>query len=171
MTIALLLIGLGAGLWWEREPVLQGLTDLWIISDPVTHGDAVVVLGGGLEYRPFIAADLYKTGLVTKILVSRTRNPTHTELNQRALLRLGVPEPSIEVFGMANSTTEKEARALRGWAEQNVASVSLSQVRSSQPVACIGFFTASFAAQVSVSRYHPSRKTSLVQGGGRRALD
>jgi hypothetical protein len=123
LTIALLLISLSAGLWLERGTLLQGLADLWIVSDPVTRGDAVVVLGGGLKYRPFIAADLYKKSLVSKVLVSRTRNPTHTELNRTALLKLGVPDAAIEVFGMENSNTEKEARALKDWTEQNVASV------------------------------------------------
>src|SRR5262245_44785860 len=55
LTIALLIVGFGAGAWLEREALLRGLTDFWIVSDPITRGDAVVVLGGGLEYRPFVA--------------------------------------------------------------------------------------------------------------------
>jgi uncharacterized SAM-binding protein YcdF (DUF218 family) len=123
LTIALLLIGLGAGLWLERETLFQGIAELWIVSDPVTRADAVVVLGGGLKYRPIIAADLYKRGLVSRVLVSRTRKPEHAELNRQALVQLGVPETAIEVFGMENSNTEKEARALKLWTGQNVASV------------------------------------------------
>jgi hypothetical protein len=122
-TIVLLLIGLGVGLWLEREALLQGITDLWIVSDPITRGDVVVVLGGGLKYRPFIAADLYKRDLVSRVLVSRTRNPRHNELNRQALLKLGVPDAAIEVFGMENSNTEKEASAVKVWTEQNVASI------------------------------------------------
>ena len=60
MSIAIALFLVGAGAWLEREALFQRLTDLWIVSDPITRGDAVVVLGGGLEYRPFVAADLYK---------------------------------------------------------------------------------------------------------------
>jgi hypothetical protein len=73
LRIALLLVGFsaGAGVWLEREALLRGLTDLWIVSDPVTRADAVAVLGGGREYRPFVAADLYKKGLASKVLVSR----------------------------------------------------------------------------------------------------
>jgi DUF218 domain len=129
VTIALLLVGFGAGVWLGREALFRGLTDLWIVSDPATRGDAAVVLGGGLEYRPFVAADLYKKGLVSKVLVSRVSGGHvgallgHTELNRKALLKLGVPEVAIEIFGMENRNTEDEALALKDWAGQNAASV------------------------------------------------
>jgi hypothetical protein len=124
LTVALLLIvGFSAGLWSKGESVLQGITNLWIVSDPVAHGDAAIVLGGGLKYRPFNAANLYKQNFVSRVLVSRTRNPKHTELNRLALVKLGVPDTAIEEFGTENSTTEKEASALKRWTEQNVASV------------------------------------------------
>ena len=45
-TLTLLVIGLGTSLWLEQETLLRGLADLWIVSDPVTRADAVVVLGG-----------------------------------------------------------------------------------------------------------------------------
>jgi uncharacterized SAM-binding protein YcdF (DUF218 family) len=112
------LLGLGTSLWLERETLLRGLADLWIVSDPVTRADAVVVLGGGLKYRPPIAADLYKKGLVSKVLVSQLREP-----NRTALLKLGVPDAAIEMFGTENRNTSDEARALKDWAEHNVDSV------------------------------------------------
>ena len=118
LTIALLLVGLAAGVWLERETLLGALADLWIVSDPVTRADAVVVLGGGLTYRPPIAADLYKKGLVSKVLVSQLREP-----NRSALLKLGVPDAAIEIFGMDNRNTADEARTLKDWAEHHVASV------------------------------------------------
>jgi DUF218 domain len=127
--IALLLGGFGAGAWLGREDLLRDLTDLWVVSDPVTRGDAVVVLGGGLEYRPFIAADMYKKGLVSKVLVSQVPEghvaalPGHTELNRKALLNLGVPDAAIQIFGTENRNTEDEVLALKDWAEQNAASV------------------------------------------------
>ncbi len=118
LTIALLLVGVGVGAWLEREALLRASADLWIVSDPITRGDAVAVLGGGLAYRPFIAADLYKKGLVNKVLVSRV-----PEDNRKALLKLGVPDAAIEMFGTDNRKTEDEARALKDWAERNSASV------------------------------------------------
>ena len=41
-----------------------------MVSDPVGPADAVAIFGGGLEDRPFAAAEYYHSGLVTKILVS-----------------------------------------------------------------------------------------------------
>jgi uncharacterized SAM-binding protein YcdF (DUF218 family) len=133
LTIALLLVGIGAGAWLERQALLRGLADLWIVSDPVTHGDAVVVLGGSFNWRPFVAADLYQKGLVSKVLISQVEDeqpavkigvlPEHTELNRKVLLKLGVPDTSIELFGTRNNSTEDEARALKVWAEQNAVSV------------------------------------------------
>src|SRR5262249_30375442 len=46
--------------WLGRESLLQGAADLWIVSDPLTHADAIVVLGGNSQTRPLAAADLYR---------------------------------------------------------------------------------------------------------------
>ena len=35
---------------------LRKAADLWIVSDPITHADAIVVLGGDFQMRPWIAA-------------------------------------------------------------------------------------------------------------------
>ena len=67
----LLLTVVVAGVWLGRAPLLRGAADLWIVSDPVTASDVVAVLGGGLDLRPFAAAELYKKGFVTKVLVSQ----------------------------------------------------------------------------------------------------
>jgi uncharacterized SAM-binding protein YcdF (DUF218 family) len=174
VTIVLLLVGFGAGVWLGRDALFRGLTDLWIVSDPITRGDAVVVLGGGLEYRPFASADLYKKGLVSKVLVSRVPEghvgalPWHTELNRKALLKLGVPDAAIEMFGTENRNTEDEVLALKGWAEHNAASVLIvpSEIFAARRVRWI--FNREFHGKVSVSRSHPLRRTLSAQGGGRR---
>jgi uncharacterized SAM-binding protein YcdF (DUF218 family) len=127
-TAILLLAVLVAGVWFERAPLLCGAADLWIVSDPVTRSDVVAVLGGQVEVRPFAAAELYKKGLVTKILVSqaaeaRSANigaiPGHSEVNRLLLLKFGVPDTAIEMFGQANRSTKDEASALRNWADQH----------------------------------------------------
>src|SRR5258708_4317123 len=69
-AIVLVLITLCAGVWTEREVLLRSAADLWIVSDTITPADAVVVLGGGINTRPFEAADLYAKGLVRKVLLS-----------------------------------------------------------------------------------------------------
>ena len=121
-----------AGGWLLREPVLVGAADLWIISDPVSRADAIVVLWGGLATRPFEAAELWRRGLADKILISQAPEeravsigamPSHTELNREILLKSGIPAGVIETFGTANKNTREEAVALREWAERNAASV------------------------------------------------
>jgi uncharacterized SAM-binding protein YcdF (DUF218 family) len=114
-----------AGGWVLREPVLVGAANLWIVSDPVSRADAIVVLGGGLATRPFVAAEMWRRGLADKILISQPAEgamPSHSELNREILLRLGVPPGAIETFGTANKNTRDEAVALREWAGRNAAS-------------------------------------------------
>src|SRR6266540_2826923 len=132
ITIVLMLTFLFAGIWLERESLLRSAADLWIVSDPITRGDAVVVLGGGLGVRPYVAADLYRQGIVRKILVSQVAEERfvtmgvilgHTETNRKILLQLGVPDTAIETFGIANKNTADEAVALRDWGDRNAAAV------------------------------------------------
>ena len=131
LCVAMLLLLLAAGVWLGREALLRVAGDLWIISDPVTHADVVAVLGGGLEVRPFAAAELYKQGLAKRIVISKVAErpsklddlfpgiiPGHSELNRMVLIKLGVPETAIEMFGQANKSTRDEAVALREWANQ-----------------------------------------------------
>jgi uncharacterized SAM-binding protein YcdF (DUF218 family) len=128
LVILLVFIALGVCVWSGREPILRGVAHLWIASDPVTQADAAVVLGGGLGSRPFAAAELYKLGLVKKVLISRVKEDRavdigavlgHTESNRQVLLKLGVPASAIEIFGNANKNTREEAVAVREWAERN----------------------------------------------------
>jgi uncharacterized SAM-binding protein YcdF (DUF218 family) len=124
----LLLIVLVAGVWLERAPLLRGAADLWIVSDPVTGSDAVAVLGGGLDFRPFAAAEIYRKGLVTRVIISQVAKtwsakigavPGHTELNRMVLVKLGVPDAAIGTFGQENRSTFDEAAALRDWADEH----------------------------------------------------
>jgi uncharacterized SAM-binding protein YcdF (DUF218 family) len=126
------LASVAAGGWLVREPVLLGAAKLWIVSDPVSRANAIVVLGGGLEIRPFVAAELRRRGLADKILISQGSEEraasmgaisSDSELNREALLKLGVPAGAIEKFGTASTNTRDEAVALREWAERNAASV------------------------------------------------
>ena len=130
-SLALLLIAFsGVGVWVSRAPILRAAANAWIISDNVLPADAVAVLGGGLDVRPFAAADYYRQGLVKKVLVAAVRTspseklhvlPSHVELNRDVLIKLGVPENAIETFGTELSSTFEESMALRAWAERNQA--------------------------------------------------
>jgi uncharacterized SAM-binding protein YcdF (DUF218 family) len=110
--------------WMARAAILQGVADLWVVSDALDRADAIVILGGRLDVRPFAAADLYKRGLAPHVLVSRVRSgpidkllplPPQTELNRQILGKLGVPEPAIVEFGDGVSNTYEEARAVLDW--------------------------------------------------------
>jgi uncharacterized SAM-binding protein YcdF (DUF218 family) len=111
--------------WLERELILQHLATWWVTSDELTKADAIVVLGGGIDVRPFAAADLYKRGFAATILVSNTALqkaerlgfvPSHTKLNREVLLNLGVPATAIAIVGNDITSTYDEAEAVRVWA-------------------------------------------------------
>jgi uncharacterized SAM-binding protein YcdF (DUF218 family) len=123
LVVAALLMAYAA--WAVRDHLLTGLADLWIVSDTLAPADVVVIFGGGLETRPFVAADYYKAGLVKGVLLSNVRSsraealgilPLHAELNRKVLLALGVPESAIQTFGSQLSNTYEEASALHDWA-------------------------------------------------------
>jgi uncharacterized SAM-binding protein YcdF (DUF218 family) len=120
--VILMLASASLVVWIGREGVLKEAARLWIVSEPfpLTHADAIVVLGGNAQTRPPVAAELYRKGLANKVLVS---HPSDSHLNRVALAALGVPASAIETFGEANRTTREEAVALREWAERNAASV------------------------------------------------
>lgn len=114
--------------WVDRSPILRESAALWIVSDPLEPADAIAVLGGGVDQRPFVAADLYKKGLANKVLVANVKlhpieilgiTPPHMELNRLVLLKLGVPENAIVGFGNGVSSTFDEARALAIWVKDN----------------------------------------------------
>ena len=122
------IIGLTLGGWFARVSVLRSAAELWIVSDRPLPADAAVVLGGGLEDRPFAAAEYYRRGLVKKILVSNVRlGPAErlgvvkpeAETIRAILLQSGVAERDIEVFGDSLATTHDECLALRHWADRN----------------------------------------------------
>jgi uncharacterized SAM-binding protein YcdF (DUF218 family) len=127
LVLAAVVAALLAG-WLARDDILGGMARAWTVSDPVVPADAVAVLGGGLETRPFAAADLYKRGITKRILVAGVRLspteklailPSHVELNRTVLLKLGVPPEAIGSFGSDVSNTFQEARALVQWGKDN----------------------------------------------------
>lgn len=119
------LILAGAGAWIGRDWVLREAAEAWIVSDAPQPADAVAILGGGIQDRPFAAADYYRRGLVKTILISNTGAtpieklgvwPSHVVYTRDALLKLGVPDSAIEPFGHDLLNTHEEAEALKTWA-------------------------------------------------------
>ena len=115
----------GAAAWLNRDAVLRGIADWWIVSDAPASADAVAIFGGGLSDRPFAAAAYYKQGLVKRIVISNVKaSPgerlgveiSHVAANRAVLLKLGVPEDAIDTFGHDLTNTESEVVALHEWA-------------------------------------------------------
>jgi uncharacterized SAM-binding protein YcdF (DUF218 family) len=115
-----------------REPVLIALAEAWIVDEALIEGDAIVVLGGGLETRPFAAADLYHRGYAPRVLVSDTAvssatemglTPSESDLMKQVLIVKGVPEAAIVSVGTGSASTYDEAVAVGEWARRSGAEV------------------------------------------------
>lgn len=125
--VALVAVG-SVTAWYTRVTLLQAAASWWIVSDEVEPSDVVAVFGGGLELRPFVAADYYKRGLVKRIALSNIGHspvedlgiePSHVAANRAVMIKLGVPESAIETFGDNLKNTHEEAIALHRWAVAN----------------------------------------------------
>jgi len=106
---------------------LRGAAQAWIINDPLTRADAIVVLGGGLDTRPFEAARLYHEGFAPKILLMDVKPspttklgilPAENDLTRQVLLRRDVTNSDCLTIGHAVASTYDESRAVRAWLEQ-----------------------------------------------------
>lgn len=126
--LLLAVVLLAAAAFVARHALLREAAAVWIVSDAAAPADAAAVLGGGLEYRPFAAADFYRRGLVSKIVVSNIgAGPaerlgvlrSHVRANMEVLEKLGVPGAAIQPFGSNLKDTYDEAVALRDWAKHS----------------------------------------------------
>lgn len=125
LALCVCVVGLAVAGWFERDAVLRRAAELWIVSDQPAPADAVAVFGGGLEYRPFAAAEYYRRGLVPKVLLSNIGTSpaerlgifkSQVEAETEILQKLGVPATAIEIFGSNLIDTFAEAKALHVWA-------------------------------------------------------
>jgi uncharacterized SAM-binding protein YcdF (DUF218 family) len=110
-----------------RAPLLAGLARAWVVNEPASKADAIVVLGGGVENRPFAAARLFHAGVAPRILYMDVKldsaealgiYPSEKMETQWILLSNGVPASSMEVIGTNVASTYDESRAVRAWVRQ-----------------------------------------------------
>ena len=110
-----------------RAPLLTGLADAWVVNEPVARADAIVILGGGLENRPFAAARLFHAGVAPRILYMDVKpGPAEelgvalpeSELTRRILLSNNVPETDMLAIGTNVGSTFDESQAVRAWVRQ-----------------------------------------------------
>ena len=127
--VALAFLGLTIAVsWTARASILRGVAELWVVTDPLNHADAIIVLGGRIGVRSFAAADLYKRGFAPRVLISNVERgslesmqllPDQTELTRQLLIKLGVPAEAIVQIGNEVSSTYEEARAVLEWAKSS----------------------------------------------------
>jgi uncharacterized SAM-binding protein YcdF (DUF218 family) len=109
-----------------RAPLLTGLATAWMINDPPAKADAIVILGGGANFRSFEAARLYHAGWAPTILVMNSElratdrlglTIPESELVRRILLTNSVPAEAIQITGTNLTSTFEEALTVREWAK------------------------------------------------------
>ena len=113
--------------YFFRAPLLTGLARAWVVNDPVTKADAIVILGGGLENRPLAAAALFHKGVAPMVLYMNVLpGPaeesgvvlSEQEQTRRILLSKNVPASALLAIGTNVACTFDESRAVRAWATQ-----------------------------------------------------
>lgn len=121
-------LGVVVAIGYER--LLRAAAYGWLVDEPVEPAAAIVVLGGGEDYRPYAAARLWREGwapvvLVPDVEVRRTEamglRPPTTEVILGVLRAEGVPERAIVRIGRSLTSTRDEAEAVRQWAEGGAA--------------------------------------------------
>ena len=133
IAITVLLV-LCATAYFERRPICIGLARAWIIDEPTTQADAVVLLGGGLQFRTFEAVRLYQSRTVPIILLINAK-PSPTEelgvtvpehvLMRRTLELRGIPTNAIVDIGGLCSSTWEDLIVARDWCEKHDAKTLL----------------------------------------------
>lgn len=128
-AIALLFFGvLVVASYVCRRPLLRGAAAAWIVNEPVSQADVIVVLGGGPDTRPFEAARLFHQGIAPKILVMNPTPspsaqlgllPTEADLTRGILVKLDVPTNSVFVPADLVTNSYDESIVVRRWAQTN----------------------------------------------------
>ena len=94
---------------------------LCVDSGPV-KADTIVVLGGGLGERPERASELFKNHDAPLIIVSGFGD---CEINQRILLKAGVPAAAIQLEGKSRTTRENAEFTIQLLRAENIHRVIL----------------------------------------------
>jgi len=138
---------------------------LLIVSVPLNHADAIVVLSGSSTYveRTHLAAQLYNSHRAERVILtndnlqggwlsSQQRNPYFYERARWELERLGVPEANIDVVTTAVAGTEDEALVVRDF-------VARKKIQS------ILLVTSAYHSRRALWTFHQALSTSNVTVG------
>jgi uncharacterized SAM-binding protein YcdF (DUF218 family) len=113
-----------------RSQILTGIANYLIIEDKLQPADAIVLLNGDFDTRPFRAAELYMQGLAPVIVIARVKNtpvinlnlvPNDTDISAGVMEKLGVPPEKIIILPALGGTasTFEEAVAVKHYVEAN----------------------------------------------------
>jgi uncharacterized SAM-binding protein YcdF (DUF218 family) len=114
--------------WLFRAPLLVGLAKAWIVEDPLTRSDVIVVLGGGPSTRPFEAVRLFQQGLAPSVLTMKPRfdpaaklglTSSEAEVIRKILVQQGVADASVLCSDDEVANTYEESIAVRNWSRTN----------------------------------------------------
>src|SRR5690348_4890134 len=104
---------------------------LLVVADPLpVRADAIVMLAGSIPDRVLETAELYRSGVAPRVVVTRERSrpgdaalrargvrlPEPDEMSITALERLGVPADAIVRLRRRTHSTESEAATIARWA-------------------------------------------------------
>jgi uncharacterized SAM-binding protein YcdF (DUF218 family) len=118
----LVVVGPYAGRSWLLPAAARWLD----VGEMPRAADYVMVLGGGENSRPFVAAAIVRAGLAPKVLLPRSEPtsavldgliPPYHEINRQVLLKRGIPENDILLIGRDAGSTFDEARGLAEFLE------------------------------------------------------
>lgn len=121
-------MGLLFALYLGRSWVLSQVAYFLDVSTPPQPCDYVLVLGGGANSRPFVAAALVRSGLAKGVLIPTVKRsaenlegtvPTEQELIRQVLLARGVPAEVLITLPGECSSTQEEARVLKQFLQQH----------------------------------------------------
>jgi len=113
-----------------RSQILTSIANYLIIKDELQPADAIVLLNGDFDTRPFRAGELYKQGLAPIIVVARAENtpvvdldliPNDTDVSVGVMESLGVPREKIIILPVSGGTTStfEEAAAVKQYTKSN----------------------------------------------------
>lgn len=122
------LTGVVLGLYLGRSILLPPVAGFLDVSGPPPQVDYVMVLGGGSDSRPFVAAALVNTKRAAAVLVPTVAGPVETaedlrvpdhEVIQSVLRARGVPAQAIVLLPEPCSSTADEARSLAAFLQSH----------------------------------------------------
>jgi len=123
------------GCWVCGEAILIRAGAWLDIAQPPVRSDYVLVLPGGPDTRPYVAAALAKAGYADEVILLKCRvrpddllsgYPPGHEIEQRVLLSRGLPAARVSVLETASESTFSDAECLRSFlAEQTDATATV----------------------------------------------